>query len=98
MEPVRIVEIENTKNGWRAVVEVGREDVDDNITYNVNLDADTFERITQDADTTPETFIEATFRFLLEREPKESILREFDVDDIVQYYPNFEQQITDLLQ
>ncbi len=38
-------------------------------------------------------FIQAAFRFLLEREPKESILRSFDVAVIGRYFPEFERAI-----
>jgi hypothetical protein len=41
----------------------------------------------------PEEFVRACFAFLLEREPKESILREFDVADIPRYFPEFEREI-----
>ena len=42
---------------------------------------------------TPEAFIRACFRFLLEREPKGSILRSFDVSQISSYFPEFEREI-----
>jgi hypothetical protein len=41
----------------------------------------------------PESFIRACFEFLLEREPKESILRSFDVNQVATYFPEFETQI-----
>jgi hypothetical protein len=41
----------------------------------------------------PEAFIEACFEFLLEREPKESILRSFDVSVIGRYFSEFESTI-----
>ena len=40
----------------------------------------------------PERCVEAAFRFLLAREPKEAILREFDVAVISRYFPEFEVQ------
>jgi hypothetical protein len=42
---------------------------------------------------TPEAFIQACFGFLLEREPKTSILRSFDVSQIATYFPEFEATI-----
>ena len=42
---------------------------------------------------TPEDFVRACFEFLLEREPKESILRSFDVSVIGRYFPEFETTI-----
>jgi hypothetical protein len=42
---------------------------------------------------TEQEFIRACFEFLLAREPKEQILRRFDVTDIPRYFPEFEQEI-----
>ena len=42
----------------------------------------------------PEDFLRACFDFLLAREPKESILRSFDVSAIGRYFPEFERVIT----
>jgi hypothetical protein len=42
---------------------------------------------------TPERCLEAAFRFLLDREPKESILRRFDVTEISRYFPEFEREL-----
>lgn len=42
---------------------------------------------------TPEAFVRDCFAFLLEREPKESILRSFDVSVIGGYFPDFEREI-----
>ena len=41
----------------------------------------------------PEAFVRACFVFLLQREPKESILRSFDVRVIGRYFPEFEAAI-----
>jgi hypothetical protein len=40
-----------------------------------------------------EVFVEACFEFLLAREPKEQILREFEVGAISRYFPEFEQEL-----
>lgn len=37
--------------------------------------------------------IEAAFRFLLDREPKEAILRRFNLMRIADYFPDFELQL-----
>ncbi len=42
----------------------------------------------------PEALVTESFRFLLEREPKESILRSFDITVIGRYFPEYERQIT----
>jgi len=41
----------------------------------------------------PERLIEESFRFLLEREPKESILSRFDLTVISRYFPEYEGKI-----
>ena len=41
----------------------------------------------------PERCIEAAFQFLLDREPKESILRQFDVTLISRYFPEFAREL-----
>lgn len=41
----------------------------------------------------PEDLLEASFRFLLEREPKESILRRFELPAIERYFPEYQQVI-----
>ena len=38
-------------------------------------------------------FIRRCFEFLLEREPKESIMRSFDISVIKKYFPDFEREI-----
>jgi hypothetical protein len=42
----------------------------------------------------PDSFVRASFAFLLEREPKESILRAFDIGVIGTYFPEFEREIS----
>ncbi len=37
--------------------------------------------------------VEAAFRFLLEREPKEAVLRRFNISDIQRYFPEFTEQL-----
>lgn len=41
----------------------------------------------------PDELINAAFRFLLDREPKESILRSFDLIAIGTYFPEFEKKL-----
>jgi hypothetical protein len=42
---------------------------------------------------TPERLIEASFQFLLEREPKESILSRFELPVIERYFPEYPAEI-----
>jgi hypothetical protein len=41
----------------------------------------------------PEELIRKSFEFLLEREPKESILGRFDLSVISRYFPEYEREI-----
>jgi hypothetical protein len=41
----------------------------------------------------PEELIRESFQFLLEREPKESILSHFDLSVISRYFPDYEREI-----
>ena len=47
----------------------------------------------QGAATSPEDLVRASFEFLLERERKESILRQFELPMISRYFPDFEDTI-----
>jgi hypothetical protein len=63
--------------------------------HRVTLAAADFARLSAGAP--PEKLIEAAFRFLLDREPKESILRGFDVSVIGRYFPEFEREVAGYL-
>lgn len=45
----------------------------------------------------PSELVDASFRFLLDREPKESILSRFELGDISRYFPEYEDRIADYL-
>ena len=60
--------------------------------HQVTMSRETCEKLTSGKHT-PERCLEAAFRFLLDREPKESILRRFDVTVISRYFPEFEREI-----
>jgi hypothetical protein len=60
--------------------------------HHVTMSKETYERVMA-ARYTPEAWLDAAFRFLLDREPKESILRRFDVTVISRYFPEFEREL-----
>jgi hypothetical protein len=49
------------------------------------------------SDTTPTKLVEGSFRFLLEREPKDMILRTFDLKIISHYFPEYERKISEYI-
>ena len=61
-------------------------------THRVTLAAEVYERLTGRA-CPPEELVRRSFEFLLERERKESILREFDITVISRYFPEYEREI-----
>ena len=65
-------------------------------THRVSMALETHQRLTAGKDT-PERCLEAAFRFLLDREPKESILGSFDVTAISRYFPEFERELPNYL-
>ena len=59
--------------------------------HEVSASADDVKRF--GGETSPERLIEASFEFLLEREPKESILSRFDLPVIARYFPEYPGEI-----
>lgn len=74
--------------GFDVTVRVGNGET----RHHVTLTQGTCKRLTIGTHT-PEHCIEAAFRFLLDREPKESILRHFDITVISRYFPEFEREL-----
>jgi len=86
------------------MIEVARQPGADPLTFDVLVredDEETRHRVTLAAahfarmasGHSPERCIEAAFRFLLDREPAQAILRRFDIDIIPQYFPEFEREL-----
>jgi hypothetical protein len=75
-----------------SMFHVSIRDDDSSTEHEVTLSASDYDRIgTRHG--TPEDFVRACFEFLLDREPKESILPRFDVSVISRYFPEFESTI-----
>ncbi len=60
--------------------------------HHVTMTRETYERLAA-GKATPVAVVEAAFRFLLDREPKELILGRFDVTVIARYFPEFEREL-----
>jgi len=74
-----------TNMGWHFLVTVA--DANGQSQHNVRVDKDFLMRIGQTKK--PEEVVKKSFEFLLEREPKEAILEEFDINTISHFYPDF---------
>lgn len=64
-------------------------------THHVSVDPDDFKGLA--GDPSGAHLVEASFRFLLDREPKESILRDFELSVISRYFPEYPQKIESYL-
>ena len=64
-------------------------------THSVTLDKSNYNTWT-DGKIKPEIWVEKSFEFLLEREPKESILRRFNMTVILEYFPEYERVMKQL--
>jgi hypothetical protein len=69
------VRLTDERGGGEHLVRVGRADLDRLAPGEVD----------------PEDLVRRSFEFLLEREPRASILREFDLPIIGRYFPEYEQ-------
>jgi hypothetical protein len=79
-------------DGWRCAVTV-RDDVSAS-THDVTINAHDAIDLAAATDAAHVTrLVEETFDFLLEREPKESILRTFDLAVVSRYFPDYDHEI-----
>ncbi len=60
--------------------------------HRVTLTAEYYKRLT-DRKIEPQELVKRSFEFLLEREPKESILGQFDLQVIARYFPEYDREI-----
>jgi len=79
-----------TPEGWRFTVTVA--EGGGQTRHEVTLDHATYARLTAGG-VPPQALMQESFAFLLEREPKESILRTFDLAVIGRYFPEYEGEI-----
>lgn len=87
------LKIDSTKaeKGWifKVTVSNGTSTV-----HNVNLTNDYYTHLSL-TNINPDELVEGSFKFLLEREPKEMILRTFDLQIISRYFPEYEKKISE---
>lgn len=85
------VRCEPVPSGWSCTVRVDDGDGAPT-THVVSMTTDDLRRLAP-ADATPDDLVRRSFAFLLAREPKESILRRFDLAVIGRYFPEYERTI-----
>ena len=96
MTGTEMIEVRRTGDGDPLAFEVVVREDTGATRHQVTMSRETCERLTGGKHA-PERLIEAAFRFLLDREPKESILGRFDVSIISRYFPEFERALPNYL-
>ena len=87
-----LVRCEPAPDGWRCHVTIG--DGPGGTRHEVTVGAADAEALGVAHDPAHvQRLVEETFDFLLEREPKTSILRSFDITVVSRYFPEFEHEI-----
>ena len=87
-----MVEVVQTGSGDPLEFDVTVADGRGETRHRVTMSKATYQKLTA-GKVGAEQCIRAAFSFLLEREPKESILSRFDVTVIGRYFPSFEREI-----
>lgn len=87
-----MIEVRRTADGDPLEFEVVVREGKGETRHHVTMAREDCDRLTAGKHT-PERCLEAAFRFLLDREPKESILGRFDVTVISRYFPEFEREL-----
>jgi hypothetical protein len=84
------VDITERDDGWLATVTV--REGGSSTTHAVTVTRPALDRLAPGADIA--ALVRASFEFLLEREPKESILRSFEIEVIGHYFPEYAEVIS----
>ena len=84
-----VVRCDRASDGWLCRVTVGDDPAA--TTHEVEVTDEDLSRLAPDTDAS--SLVEASFRFLLEREPREAILRRFGLPVIGRYFPEYEAEI-----
>jgi hypothetical protein len=90
MASVQVEQTGTAPDGWDFLVRVG--EGGSHTEHRVTVARRDYERLTRAA-VTPEVLVEKTFEFLLDRERKESILRQFELSVVTRYFPEFETEL-----
>jgi len=86
------VEPTSRQDGWTFKVTVS--DGGGRTSHSVNMSKQSYEKLIRGKECSPEHLVKRSFEFLLEREPKESILGQFDITLISRYFPEYDRTIT----
>ena len=83
-----MIEVKQTGEGDPLQFDVVVREGGSETRHRVTMSRATYEGLTSGS-VKPDRCVQAAFEYLLEREPKESILRSFDITVISRYFPGF---------
>jgi hypothetical protein len=86
------IELKTTEHADSYEFQVAVKDGRGETRHQVTLQKADYEELVGDK-ASPEALVKESFRFLLERESKESILRSFDLMVIGRYFPEYRREI-----
>ena len=84
-----IVSCSPTESGWHCTVTLCTDAAA--TTHEVSVDREVLEDLAPGA--TPEELVRVSFAFLLEREPRESIMRQFELPIIGRFFGDYRDEI-----
>ena len=87
---IPIVACQPNEAGWHCTVTLG--DDAEATTHEVSVDRDTLDDLAPG--TPPEELVRASFEFLLEREPREAIMRSFELPIIGRFFGDYRDEIS----
>jgi hypothetical protein len=87
--PEALVSCQPREGGWQCSIIVG--DDPGATSHEVSVDRDTLDDLAPGA--TPEELVRASFVFLLEREPREAIMRSFELPIISRFFGDYRDEI-----
>lgn len=87
---INITEINQSEDSWTFMVELGHGE--GLIEYYVDVDKAYWTRLTNRR-VEPAELVAATFKFLLDKESKELILKKFNLADVQGHFPQYENEM-----
>jgi hypothetical protein len=85
------VDCRSSDEGWTCDVTVSD---NSRSTHTVKVPETDYESLITSSDVSVESLVEASFEFLLEREPQSAIMGQFDIMTIERYFPEYSETIS----
>ena len=90
MQPIEVTRRDETQTQWYFVVSVGHES--SKIGFSIKLDKDYWVELTEER-RSPEYLVRRSFHFLLKRKPSILLKRNFNLKDLKESFPEYEEEM-----